>query len=91
MHLHGLIRDAELRENPPGSDRIEMILRIQGVGPGQPRLIVAPWTLLVQDESLDPDNVVGRGFDADVDQDEERRWVVERISLTARVLRPKDR
>jgi len=89
VHLHGLIRDAELQEDPPGSDRIEMILRIQGVGPGQPRQIVIPWTLLLQDESLDPDNVAGRGFDADVEEDDGRRWVVQRIGLTARVLRPK--
>ena len=32
MRLHGLIRSAELQENPPGSDQIEMVLLVQGVG-----------------------------------------------------------
>jgi hypothetical protein len=43
MHLRGIVQAADLEENPPGSDRIELVLRVQGVGPGQPRRIVIPY------------------------------------------------
>ena len=36
MHLHGIIRTATLEEIPPDSGNIEMVLKIQGVGAGQP-------------------------------------------------------
>ena len=88
MRLHGVVRTAELQEDPPGSDRIEMALRVQGVGPGQPRLIVIPFSLLVENESLDPDGVTGRGFEAEVGQDEQGRWLVAQIAFASRVLRP---
>lgn len=88
MHLRGLIQSASLREHPPESDRVEMVLKIQGVGPSQPRTIVIPFEHLVQDQSLEPETIVRRGFEADVEQDDEQRWVVSRIAFASRVLRP---
>jgi hypothetical protein len=91
MQLRGIVQSAVLAENPPGSDTIEMVLRVQGVGPGQPRTIVVPFGLLLQDETLEPEAVEGHGFEADVAQDENRRWVVEQIGFgESRVLRRKE-
>ena len=86
----GVVRSADLQEDPPGSDRIEMALRLQGVGPGQPRSIVVPFSLLLRHETLEPDEVAGRGFEAEVAQDERGRWVVSEIAFASRVLRPGD-
>ena len=69
MRLKGVVRSAELQENSPGSDQIELLLRVQGVGPGQPRSFVIPFSLLLRYESLEADEVAGRGFDAEVEQD----------------------
>ncbi|GAC1464759.1 MAG: hypothetical protein NVSMB9_03780 [Isosphaeraceae bacterium] len=90
MHLHGLVRTAELQESPAGSDQIELVLRVQGVGPSQPRLIVIPFSLLIEDPTLEPEGVTGRGFDADVHEEEGPRWVVDRITFAAKVLRASD-
>jgi hypothetical protein len=90
MRLHGLIRSAELQENPPGSDQIEMIVQVQGVGPGQPRRLVIPYSTLLEDPSLDPDQVTGRGFEAEVAQDDEGRWIVRQIAFASKVLRPSE-
>ena len=91
MQIRGIVQTAELQENPPGSDRIEMILWGQGVGPNKPRQIVIPFDLLVLDPSLDPENVRGHGFQAEISQDEDGRWVVEEIGFaTGRVLRGSD-
>jgi len=90
MRLHGVIRTAEFQENPPGSEEIELVLRVQGVGPGQPRTLVVPFPLLVADETLGPEHVAGRGFEAEAEQDEQARWVVRRIDLASRVLRPSE-
>ncbi len=90
MTLHGFIMSAELSEDPPGGDRIELTLRVQGVGPGQPRRIVVPYDLLLADPSIDADDVVGRGFEAEVEQAGPMRWEVSRLMLASRVLRPKD-
>lgn len=90
MKIRGLVRSAELQENPPGSDQIELILRVQGVGPGQPRTLIVPFSLLVEDASLDPENVTGRGFEAEMEQEDGQRWVVSRISFASRVLRQDD-
>ncbi len=88
MHLHGVIRTAELEENPPGSDQIEMVVRVQGVGAGQPRLLVIPFSLLVDHQEIDPENISRRGFDAEVEQNEQGRWIVRQIAFASRVLRP---
>ena len=53
MRIRGIVRVATLEENPPGSDRIEMLIKVQGVRPEQPRLLVVPYELLLGDEALD--------------------------------------
>lgn len=88
MHVRGIIQTATLEETPPGSNLIEMIVRVQGVGPGQPRTLVIPYDLLLEDESLEPEAIARRGFEADVEQDDRQRWVVSRIAFASRVLRP---
>ncbi len=89
MILHGFVMSAELFEESPGGDRVELVLRIQGVGPGQPRRIVVTHDVLLADPTIDADDVVGRGFEAEVDQVGPARWVVTRLSLAGKVLRPK--
>jgi hypothetical protein len=87
MRIKGIVRTGTLEENPPGSDRIEMALKVQGVGPGQPRTLVVPHDLLLGDLSLDPDQIGGKGFEAEA-ENTDGRWVVSWIALaTGRVLR----
>jgi hypothetical protein len=91
MRIRGIVQAAELEENPPGSDRIEMILWAQGVGPDKPKRVVVPYEMLLQDPELDPDHVRGHGFQAEVSQDNEGRWVVSEIVFaTGQVLRGSD-
>jgi hypothetical protein len=91
MRIRGIVQSATLQENPPGTDQIEMVLRVQGVGPGQPRILVVPYELLVTDEGLDPDLVQGKGFQAEVGEVPSGRWVVAEIGFAAgRVLRAPD-
>ena len=66
MQIRGIVRTATLEENPPDSDQIEMILRVQGVGAGQPRLLVVPYALLLADPELEPEQIQGKGFQAEV-------------------------
>jgi hypothetical protein len=88
MRIRGIVRTATLQENPPGTDQIEMVLRVQGVGPGQPRILVVPHALLLTDAQLDPDCVRGKGFQAEVAEDSSGRWVVAEVAFAAgRVLR----
>ena len=68
MRIKGIVRTGTLEENPPGSDRIEMTLKVQGVGAGQPRTLVVPYDLLLGDESLDPEQVAGKGFEAEAEE-----------------------
>ena len=87
MQVRGIVQRAELVK-PSGSDRIEMVLWGQGVGPNKPRSIVVPYELLVRDPTLDPDQVQGHGFKAEVEQDDSGRWIVIEIGFaTGRVLR----
>jgi hypothetical protein len=89
MQIRGIVRTATLQENPPGTDRIEMVLQVQGVGPGQPRRLVIPYELLLADPELDPDLMQGKGFQAEINHEAEGRWVVAQIAFaTDRVLRP---
>jgi hypothetical protein len=81
MRIRGVVRTATLEENPPGSDRIEMVLRVQGVAPGQPRTLVVPYELLLADAELDADAVQGRGFEAEVDEADPGRWLVSEIAF----------
>jgi hypothetical protein len=88
MVLHGIIQTATLAETPPESGNLEIVLKVQGVGPGQPRSLVIPYSLLLADESLDPELMQGRAFEAEVEEDESRHWRVARIAFASRVLRP---
>lgn len=88
MQIRGVVRAAELQEHPPGSERIELVLSVQGVAPGQPRRLVVPYEYLLRDTSLAPEDVQGRGFAALVSQDDSGRWIVEELALASRVLRP---
>jgi hypothetical protein len=88
MRIRGIVRVATLAENPPGSDRVEMQIKVQGVRPDQPRLLVVPYELLLSDEALEPEQVQGKGFEAEVIEDSIGRWVVAEIAFaTGRVLR----
>jgi hypothetical protein len=89
MQIRGIVLSATLEEYPEGSDRIEMHLWGQGVGPNKPREIVVPFELLLKDPSLDPDQIQGHGFQATAEQDEAGRWIVTEIGFAAgRALRP---
>ena len=83
MRIRGIVRTATLEENPPGSERIEMVLRVQGVGPSQPRTFVVPYELLLADPELDADSVPGKRFEAEVDEAEPGRWVVSEIAFAS--------
>ena len=88
MQIRGIVQSAVLEENPPGSDRIELVIWAQGVGPNKPRSIVVPYELLVEYSSLDPDTIHGHAFQAEIDQDDEGRWIVQEIGFASgRVLR----
>ncbi len=91
MRIRGIVHAAELEENPPGSDRIEMHLWGLGVGPDKPRQIVVPFEVLLQDPSLDPEAIRGHGFQAEIEQDQDGRWVVREIGYASgNVLRDPD-
>ncbi len=90
MHLKGIIQSAVLEEEPPESGNIQMVVRVQGVGPGQPRRLIVPYDLLLQDEDLEPDAVTGRAFEAEAETDSSQRWVVTTIAFAGRVLRRSD-
>jgi hypothetical protein len=87
MQIRGVVRTADLQEHPADSDRIELVLNVQGVSPGQPRKLVVPYEYLLRDTSLGPEGVQGRGFAAFVRQDESGRWLVEELSVASKVLR----
>ncbi len=82
--IRGIVMSADLVENPPGSDSIEMHLRLQGVGPTAPRRIVIPFSMLINDESLEPESVAAHAFEADIEEVEPKRWVASRITFTAK-------
>jgi hypothetical protein len=83
MRIRGIVHSAVLEENPPGSDRIEMIVWGQGVGPDKPRQVVVPYELLLQDPELDPERIQGHGFQAEIEQDPDGRWIVQEIGFAA--------
>ena len=65
-----------------------MVLRVQGVGAGQPRRIVIPFDLLLQDQDIEPEAVAGHAFQAEVIEAEPKRWLVTAIAFTHhRILR----
>jgi hypothetical protein len=88
MRIRGIVRTAVLEEDPPGSDRINMVLSVQGVQPGQPRSLVVPYEVLLADPTIEPEQVQGKGFEAEVSEGPSRRWLVAEIAFAAgRVLR----
>ena len=87
MQIKGVIRLVDLQEHPPGSDRIEIVLTVQGVGAGQPRRLVIPFEYLLKEEGLEPEALVGRGFLAEIMEDDTGRWIVHELALASRVLR----
>jgi hypothetical protein len=90
MHLHGIVQTANLEEIPPASGNLEIHLRVQGVGPGQPRKVIIPYAILLRDETLDPESIQGHAFDAEVEQDPAARWIISEIRFASRVLRTPD-
>lgn len=90
MTLRGIVQAAELVENPPGGETIEMLVRAQGVGPSQPRRFVIPHELLIADDSLDPDLIKGLSFEADIEEEAPGRWRAMSIRLASRMLRPEE-
>ncbi|MGE3820081.1 MAG: hypothetical protein AB7I30_11705 [Isosphaeraceae bacterium] len=87
MVLKGFIREALLQEHPEGSESVEMILKVQGVGPNQPRVVIVPFPLLLDQPELEPETVKGRSFAAEVEPDDEGRWIVQALNLAGRALR----
>ena len=91
MTLRGIVQTATLEESPEGSDRVEMVLKVQGVGVGQPRRIIIPFERLLQDQELEAEAVAGHGFQAEVHEAEAGRWLVTAIAFAGRrILRPSD-
>jgi hypothetical protein len=87
VQVRGIVQSAILQENPEGSERIELVVWAQGVGPDRPRSMIVPFELLLGDPSLDPEQIQGHGFQAEIEQDEQGRWVVQEIGFaTGRVL-----
>ncbi len=76
MHMHGIIMTATLEENPPGSETVEIVAYVQGVGRGQPRKIVFPMPFLVENPEIEPETIQGHAFQAEVEEESPKRWVV---------------
>jgi len=66
MTIRGFIRSAELLQDPASEDRVNLLAAVQGVGPGQPRKILIPFEILVAQDDLDPDQLAGRAFRAEI-------------------------
>lgn len=91
MHIHGIVRSAELVEFERGGEAIDLVLKVQGVGPGQPRTIVVPYLLLLAEADLEPESVVAHAFRAEVVEEKPGRWVTTEIAFANnRVLRAKE-
>jgi hypothetical protein len=86
VRIRGIIRGATLVEFPEGSDEIELSLELQGVGPGQPRWIVVPYKTLLEVPELEPETVLGHGFQAEVEQETAKRWVVRSLEVAGSVV-----
>ena len=91
MTLKGFIQSAELVEDTSGPDRVMMIARVQGVGPGQPRKILIPFEILIIQDELDVEQMAGRAFRAECSGVENAFGLVIAIEVgPARVLRNAD-
>ena len=91
MRIRGIVRVATFEENPPGTDRIEMLIKVQGVGPSSRGSWWFPMSSCLG-RFLEPEHVQGKGFEAEVNEDSDGRWIVEEIAFaTGRVLRAPER
>lgn len=89
MLLHGIVMKAELVESPAGGDSVDLALVLQGVGPAQPRQVYIPFSMLLEDPTIDPDSLRGHGIEAEVSLDDSERWLVSSLRVKPkRVLRP---
>ncbi len=89
MQIHGIVMTADLVEAPNDPDAVEIHLMVQGVKPGQPRRIVIPMSVLIEQPDIEAETIRGHGFEAEVSEESPKRWVVETIQFAARrVLRP---
>ncbi len=88
MTIKGFIQSADLLQDPADENKVMLLARVQGVGQGQPRKILIPFELLVQQEDLDPDNMVGRAFLAHYDEVIQATAIINSIEVgPGRVLR----
>ncbi len=88
MHMHGIVMTADLAEDAGDPDVVELRLTVQGVGAGQPRKIVLPMSVLVENPEIDPETIKGHAFQAEVEEVSPKRWIVSQIAFAAnRVLR----
>ena len=90
MIVHGIVQSAELVEQDEDSGRIEVLIKAQGVGAGQPRKFFIPYETLLVDDSLDVDLIQGRAFEAEITSDPTERWIAVSIRFAGRMLKPKD-
>jgi hypothetical protein len=91
MTLKGFIQSAELVEDTSGADRVMMIVRVQGVGPGQPRKILIPFEILIVQDDLEAETMGGRAFRAECSGVENAMGMVTAIEVgPSRVLRNPD-
>lgn len=91
MTLKGFIQSAELVEDTSGPDRVMMIVRVQGVGPGQPRKILIPFEILIVQDDLEAETMGGRAFRAECSAVENALGMVTAIEVgPSRVLRNPD-
>lgn len=91
MTIKGFIQSAELVEDLNGPDRVMMLLKVQGVGPGQPRKLLIPFEILVAQDELDPDRLAGCAFRAAYENVSQATALIEAIEVGAgRVLRDPD-
>ncbi len=91
MTLKGFIQSAELVEDTSGPDRVMMIVRVQGVGPGQPRKILIPFEILIVQDDLEAETMGGRAFRAECSGVETALGMVTAIEVgPSRVLRNPD-
>jgi len=86
--IKGFIQSAELLQDPASDDRVMMVARVQGVGPGQPRKILIPFEILIAQEDLDPETMAGRAFMGSYEQVIEATALINYIEVgPARILR----
>ena len=81
MQIRGIVQRAELEENPPAAIGSRWSSGARESAPTSRGGSWCPYELLLQDPSLDPDQVRGHGFQAEIEQDDNGRWIVEEIGF----------